>query len=254
MSKTAIITGGSSGMGAAAAIALAGRGVQCIVTYNSSQQGALDVVSAIRQQGGQAAALHLDVGRSETFAAFRSAVASILDSEWQANGFDYLVNNAGFGRMAMFEETSEDLFDEFSRVLLKGPYFLTQALLGMLHDGGAIVNVASNSALTTGMTAGYSAYGAMKGGLIVLTRYMAKEFAARNIRVNAVSPGPTRTGMIPDNVMESYPDVITALVEATAFNRLGESEDIGRVIASLLSDDFGWVTGQSIEASGGYRL
>ena len=154
----------------------------------------------------------------------------------------------------MFEDTTEKLYDEFARVILKGPYFLTQTLEPLLKDGGAIVNVASNSAMTTGLTPGYSAYASMKGGLIVLTRYMALEFAKRGIRVNAVSPGSTRTGMIPDEVLEKHPDIIASLVEKTAFKRLGESRDIAGVIAALLSDDCRWVTGQNIEASGGFRL
>jgi NAD(P)-dependent dehydrogenase (short-subunit alcohol dehydrogenase family) len=254
MTKIAIITGGSSGMGAAAAIALAARGVDSIVTFNRNEQGALQVVAEVRKRGAKAASLHLDIGRNDSVAAFRADVASVLETEWRTGAFDYLVNNAGFGRMSLFEDTTEEIYDEFARVILKGPYFVTQGLLPLLVDGGAIVNVASNSATTTGMEAGYSAYASMKGGLIVLTRYMAKEFAKRGIRVNSVSPGPTRTGMIPDEVVNKHPDIIAALVERTAFGRLGESSDIGSVIAALLSDDFRWVTGQDIEASGGYRL
>jgi len=152
-------------------------------------------------------------------------------------GLDYLVNNAGFGQMAMFADTSEELYDTFARVILKGPYFLTQALLPLIKDGGAIVNVASNSATTTGLTPGYSAYATMKGGLITLTRCLAKELAARGIRVNAVSPGPTRTGMMPDTVLEQHPQLIASMVEQTALSRLGESGDIGDAVAALLSDD-----------------
>jgi NAD(P)-dependent dehydrogenase (short-subunit alcohol dehydrogenase family) len=254
MSKIAVITGASSGMGAAAAIALAERGVNSIVTFHNNEKGAAQTVAEVRGRGAEAVALRLDLGRSEDFAGFRASVAATLDSEWGADGFDYLVNNAGFGRMAMFKDTTEALYDEYARVILKGPYFLTQALLPLLKDGGAVVNVASNSAMTTGLTPGYSAYAAMKGGLIVLTRCMALELAKRGIRVNAVSPGPTRTGMIPDEVLAAYPDVIAALVEKTAFGRLGEAGDIGAVVAALLSDDCRWVTAQNIEASGGYRL
>ena len=125
-----------------------------------------------------------------------------------ARAFDYLVNNAGFGQMSMFADTTEELYDRFHRVILKGPFFLTQTLLPLLADGGAIVNTTSNSALPNGIEAGYSAYGSMKGGLAVLTRYLAKELSARGIRVNSVAPGPTRTGMISDDVVERYPEVI----------------------------------------------
>ena len=253
MSKIAIITGGSSGIGAAAALALAERGVDSILTYNASEAGARRVADEVARKGAKAAALRLDVGRSENFGAFREEVASLLEMEWGTGRFDCLVNNAGFGQMAMFEDTTEELFDTFVRVLFKGPYFLTQTLLPLLADGGAVVNVASNSA-TTGLTAGFSAYASAKGALITLSRCMAKEFAARGIRVNAISPGSTRTGMIPDDVVSEHPDVIAALVEKTAFGRLGESGDVGTVIAALASDDFRWVTGENVEASGGFGL
>src|SRR5262245_47870415 len=254
MRKIAIVTGASSGIGAAAALAFAERGVHSIVTYNSSEEGALRLVDEVKRKGAVAKPLRLDVGASATFRGFRAKLAAGRETEWARQRFDYLVNNAGFGQMAMFENTTEELFDKFMRVLLKGPYFLTQALLPLMTDGGAIVNVASNSAMTTGLTPGYSAYASMKGGLITLSRYMAKEFAPRGVRVNSVSPGSTRTGMITDEVMANYPDVIAALVETTAFRRLGESADIGSVIAALASDEFRWVTGQNIEASGGFRL
>lgn len=255
MSKQiAIITGGSSGMGAAAAVGLAERGVDSIITFHSNARGAADVVAQVEAKGASAIALRLELGDSASFAAFRDSVASALARRWNADGFDYLVNNAGYGKGAPFAETTEALYDEFARVILKGPYFLTQALLPLLKDGGAIVNVASNSALTTGLTPGYSAYAAMKGGLIVLTRYLAKELSVRGIRVNAVSPGPTRTGMIPDHVAEAHPELIQSMASQSVFNRLGTSQDIGLAIAALLSDDFRWVTGQNIEASGGYRL
>jgi NAD(P)-dependent dehydrogenase (short-subunit alcohol dehydrogenase family) len=105
-----------------------------------------------------------------------------------------------------------------------------------------------NSALVTGLSEGYSAYASMKAGLIVLTRYMAKEFSKRRIRVNSVAPGPTRTRIAHD-AFEKYPEVIPPIVARTALGRLGEAEDLGKVIASLLSEDWGWVTGENVEAS-----
>ncbi len=157
----------------------------------------------------------------------------------------------------MFEDTTEELFDKFMRVLLKGPYFLTQTLLPLMADGGAIVNVSSNSALPTGLVdAGYSAYATMKGGLNVLTRYLAKELSPRGIRVNAVSPGPTRTRIsdAPGSWLRAYPEVIPVLAAKTALGRIGEPDDIGMVIAALLGDEGRWITAQNIEVSGGYDL
>jgi NAD(P)-dependent dehydrogenase (short-subunit alcohol dehydrogenase family) len=251
--KIAIVTGGSSGIGQAAATRIAERGAGVILTYNTNSERAKDTVATIEGNGGEAVAVSLDVGRSASFADFAEQVAHELNDRWHGVTFDYLVNNAGFGQMAMFEDTTEELFDEFVRVILKGPYFLTQTLLPLLADGGAIVNTTSNSALVTGLTPGYSAYASMKGGLAVLTRCLAKELSARGIRVNSVAPGPTRT-RIGHDAFEHHPEVIPPIVAQTALGRIGEGDDIGKVIAALLSDEFGWVTGENIEASGGFNL
>lgn len=256
--RVAIITGASSGIGQSAAIQLARRGTGVILTYSGNQAGAKQTVAAIEAVGGTAVALKLDVGRSETFGTFREQVVTALRDTWQRDTFDHLINNAGFGGMSMYQDTTEELFDRFMRVLLKGPYFVTQALLPLLADGGVIVNVSSNSALPVGLVdAGYSAYAAMKGGLNVLTRYQAKEFAARGIRVNAVSPGPTRTRISDASgvvAFETYPEAIPALAAKTALGRIGEPDDIGLVIATLCGDEGRWITAQNIEVSGGYDL
>ena len=252
--KIAVVTGASSGIGRHSALRIAEGGAGVIVTYNGNPKGAQETVAIIEERGGTAVALHLDVGESDTFDAFARRVAAELTERWQRTSFDYLVNNAGFGEMAMFADTSQELYDRFHRVILKGPFFLTQTLLPLLADRGAIVNTTSNSALPHGVEAGYSAYASMKGGLAVLTRYLAKELSARGIRVNAVAPGPTRTRMISDDVVERFPDVIDSLVERTALGRLGDGDDVGKVIAALLSDDSGWITGENIEVSGGFKL
>ncbi|MET8306416.1 SDR family oxidoreductase [Micromonospora sp. NPDC005173] len=251
--RVAIVTGASSGIGQSAAIQLAKRGSGVILTYSNNQPGALETVESVEKEGGTAVALPLDVGRSETFPAFRESVVAALRDTWQRDTFDSLVNNAGFARMALFEDTSEELFDGFMRVLLKGPFFLTQALLPLLADGGAIVNTSSNSALASGLEPGYSAYASMKGGLMVLTRYMAKEFSNRGIRVNSVAPGSTRTRLA-DNAFERFPEVIPLLAAKTALGRVGEPDDIGMVIATLLGEEGRWITAQNIEVAGGYNL
>ncbi|MEE6260199.1 SDR family NAD(P)-dependent oxidoreductase [Plantactinospora sonchi] len=252
--RIAIVTGGSSGIGRSAAIQIAKRQTGVILTYSTNRSGALDTVATIEKEGGSAVALPLDVGRSETFPAFRESVAAALQATWQRDSFDVLVNNAGIGHLAVpFEETSEEMFGQLVRVLLKGPYFLTQTLLPLLADNGAIVNVTSSAAHDSGVAPGYSAYGAMKGGLNVLTRYMAKEFSARGIRVNSVAPGPTRTGFA-DNAFERFPDAITAAAATIALGRVGEPDDIGLAIAALVGDDGRWITAQNIEVSGGQNL
>jgi NAD(P)-dependent dehydrogenase (short-subunit alcohol dehydrogenase family) len=249
----AIITGGSSGIGRSAAIQVAKRGTGVILTYNKNHSGAEETVAEIVRGGGQAVALALNTGKVRDFPAFKGAVVAALADTWGATAFDFLVNNAGFGQMSMFEDTSEEVFDRITDVILKGPYFLTQALLPLLNDGGSVVNVTSNASLPSGLEAGYSAYGTMKGGLTVLTRYMAKEFSTRGIRVNSVAPGPTRT-RIGDDAFAKYPDLIAPIAEQTALGRLGEPDDIGLAIATLLSDDSRWITAQNIEVSGGLKL
>ncbi|WBB69375.1 SDR family oxidoreductase [Micromonospora sp. WMMD812] len=251
--RIAVVTGGSSGIGQSAATQIADRGAGVILTYSSNESGALDTVARIEKDGGTAVALPLELGRSDTFAAFRESVVAALRDTWQRDTFDALVNNAGFAQMSMFEDTSEDLFDRFVRVLLKGPYFLTQTLLPLMVDGGAIVNVTSNSALLSGLEPGYSAYATMKGGLTTLTRSMAKEFSTRGIRVNSVAPGSTRTRLA-DNAFARFPEVIPALAAKTALGRVGEPDDIGLLIAALVGDEGRWITAQNIEVSGGYNL
>lgn len=251
--QVAIVTGASSGIGQSAAIQIARRGTGVICTYQGNEAGAAATVARITQAGGTAVALPLDLGRSATFAAFRDRVVVALRDTWQRDTFDFLVNNAGSSHVALFPDTTEEAFDTQLRILLKGPYFLTQTLLPTLVDGGAIVNVTSTSAGHTGLAPGYSAYGTMKGGLVVLTRYLAKELSARGIRVNSVSPGPTRT-RIADDAFDRHPEVIPALVAETALGRLGEPDDIGMAIATLLAADSRWITAQDIEVSGGYHL
>ncbi|MFF7716671.1 SDR family NAD(P)-dependent oxidoreductase [Streptomyces sp. NPDC087659] len=251
--KVAIVTGASSGIGQSAAVQIAKRGAGVILTYGANRQGALDTVAAIEAVGGTAVALPLDLGRSGDFPAFRDSVVAALRDTWQRETFDHLVNNAGFAQMAMLEDTTEELFDRLFRVLLKGPYFLTQQLLPLMEGGGAVVNTTSNSAMESGLEEGYSAYATMKGGLMVLTRYMAKEFSKRGIRVNAIAPGATRTRLA-DNAFERFPEVIPAIAAKTALGRVGEPDDIGMVIATLLSEEGRWITAQNIEVAGGYGL
>src|SRR3954447_3808900 len=251
--KIAVVIGGSSGIGRHTAIRIAQRGAGVILTYNANPEGAEETVATIEDRGGAAVAMPLDVGDSGTFDAFAQGVAAEIADRWQRTSFDYLVNNAGFGQMSMFVDTTEELYDRFHRVILKGPYFLTQKLLPLLADGGAIVNTTSNSALPTGLEAGYSAYASMKGGLTVLTQYLATELSVRGIRVNGVAPGPTRTRIAHD-AFERFPEVIPPIVERTALGRLGDGDDVGKIIAALLSDECGWITGENIEASGGFNL
>ncbi|WP_079221639.1 SDR family NAD(P)-dependent oxidoreductase [Stenotrophomonas maltophilia] len=243
-----LITGGSRGIGASIALACARRGHGVILTYQQNVEAADAVVRQIANAGGRAIALPLDVGRVQSFAGFRADVERVLASEWSEGQLSGLVNNAGHGLFNPIATVSEAQFDGLFNVHLKGPFFLTQALLPLLAPQAAIVNI--TSATTRVATVGVAPYASFKGGLEVLTRYMAKEFGPQGIRVNSVSPGPIRTelGGGLDEASE------TALASQTALGRVGEPDEVGSVVASLLSSESGWVTAQNIEVSGGYVI
>lgn len=250
--RIAVITGISSGIGYASALALADRGVDVIGTYRNNRAGADELVVEAAARGARVIPVHLELNSMESIGAFRDEVQRLLQSEFGTDRFDYLVNNAGFGLGVPFMETREELIDEFYRVLVKGHYFTTQYLVPSMRDGGSIVNVTSNSALISGMVPGYTAYASIKGASTVMTRLMAIELAPR-LRVNGVAPGATRT-RIANDAFAHYPEVIPPIVSKTALARLGEQDDIGRVVAAVLSDDLGWVVGEIIHASGGWNL
>lgn len=243
-----VITGGSRGIGASAAMQCAKRGMGVILTYKSDAAAAVSVVREIAREGGKAVSLELDVSRVASFEAFRDAVQRALRSTWGRTKMDGLVNNAGYGLYNPIEMVTEAQFDGLMNVHLKGPFFLTQALLPLLAEGASIVNL--TSATTRVATAGVAPYASFKGGLEVLTRYMAKEFGARRIRANAVSPGAIRTELGGGLT----PEFEALLASQTALNRIGEPEDVGRVVAHLLSEDSGWINAQSIEVGGGYII
>jgi NAD(P)-dependent dehydrogenase (short-subunit alcohol dehydrogenase family) len=249
--KIALITGASRGIGRNTALQVAKRGAGVIVTYNGYREDAQLVVTEIEQAGGQAVALQLDVGVVSSFPSFVAAMAKVLREKWQRSSFDYLVNNAGVGGFKLIKDVTEADFDQMMNIHLKGPFFLTQRLLPLLADGGSIVNL--TSATTRVAFAGVAPYAAMKGGLDVLTRYMAKEFGDRRIRANSVSPGAIRTDL-GGNPLDNNPEFAQLLASQAALGRVGEPEDVGMVIASLLSGDCQWVNAQTVEVSGGYFI
>ena len=249
--KIALITGGSRGLGRNAAIACARKGIDSIITYNSSKSGADEVVQAVKQEGRKCVALPLDVSKAVTFNDFAATVGEVLESEWGQKQFNFLVNNAGTGFVEPLASTTEEQFDEMMNIHLKGPFFLTQKLLPLIADGGRIVNISSG--LARFAMPGSGAYGTLKGGLEVLTRYMAKEFGARRIAANIVAPGAIETdfrgGAVRDNK-----EVNQQIASVTALGRVGLPDDIGGVIASLFTEELGWVNAQRIEVSGGMLI
>ena len=248
--KLAIITGGSRGLGRNTAINLAKRGVDLIFTWRVNEQEAESLVRECEALGRRAAGFRLDTGEIPSFDGFVEEVRRTLQS-WGRERFDYLVNNAGNSLHVGFTETTEEQFDSIFDVHVKGVYFLTQKLLPLMNDGGRIVNVSSG--LARFALPGSSAYGAAKGAVEVLTRYLAKELGPRGITANVVAPGAIQTdfsgGMVRDN-----PEVNRVVASMTALGRAGLPDDIGPMIASLLSDENRWVNGQRIEVSGGMFL
>lgn len=246
--KWALVTGGNRGLGRSTVLHLAKRGVRSIFTYNAGRAAADAVVAGVAEAGGHAIALQLDLGSLGEFDAFIQSVRTAL-AALDVERFDYLVNMAGNSHHHMpFAQTTEEEFDALCNVHFKGVYFLTQKLLPLINDGGRIVNISSGS--TRLANPGSSAYGTMKGAIEVLTRVLANELGPRRIAVNTVAPGPTATdfsgGVVRDN-----PDLNKRLAGMTALGRVGQPEDIGAMIASLLSDDNGWVNAQRIEVAGG---
>jgi NAD(P)-dependent dehydrogenase (short-subunit alcohol dehydrogenase family) len=249
--KIALVTGGSRGLGRAMALHLARHRRDIILTYRSAQAEADAVVREIEGFGRKALALRLDVSDSSTFEAFAKDVAARLAETWQRSHFDFLVNNAGIGIHAAFLQTTEAQLDELFRIHLKGPFVLTQKLAPLIADGGRILNVSTGLARFT--LPGYAAYAAMKGGVEVLTRYMAKELGARRIGVNTIAPGAIETdfagGVVRDNA-----NMNAAIASQTALGRVGLPDDIGEAVSMLLSDEAHWISGQRVEVSGGMFL
>lgn len=249
--KIALVTGGSRGLGRAMALHLARHRRDIILTYRSAQAEADAVVREIEGFGRKALALRLDVSDSSTFEAFAKDVAARLAETWQRSHFDFLVNHAGIGIHAAFLQTTEAQLDELFRIHLKGPFVLTQKLAPLIADGGRILNVSTGLARFT--LPGYAAYAAMKGGVEVLTRYMAKELGARRIGVNTIAPGAIETdfagGVVRDNA-----NMNAAIASQTALGRVGLPDDIGEAVSMLLSDEAHWISGQRVEVSGGMFL
>lgn len=248
MTKIALITGASRGLGRNTALNIAREGSDVIITYQSREERARAVVAEIEAMGCTAIALQLDVGDVSAFKPFAERLRTALRKTWHRDTFDHLVNNAGHGDMASIAETTETQFDKLVNVHFKGVFFLTQALLPLIADGGRIVNLSSG--LTRISFPGFSAYSAVKGAVEVLSVYMAKELGSRGIAVNTVAPGAIETDFLGGAVRDT-PDLNKTFAGMTALGRVGVPDDIGPMIAKLLTDDNRWINAQRIEVSGG---
>jgi NAD(P)-dependent dehydrogenase (short-subunit alcohol dehydrogenase family) len=246
--KIALITGGSRGLGKNMAQHIAQKGIDVVITYNSNKDEADNVVAEIEQAGQKAAALQLNTGDVKSFDTFMASLTDVLKSTFNAEKFDFLVNNAGIGIHASFAETTEDQFDQLVNIHFKGAFFLTQKALPLINDGGRVINISSG--LARFALPGYAAYASMKGAMETLTKYQAKELGARGIAVNIVAPGAIETdfggGVVRDNEA-----VNKGIASQTALGRVGLPDDIGGVVAFLCTEEARWINAQRIEASGG---
>ena len=248
--RIALITGASRGLGRASALHLAERGTHVIGTYKTSADAAETVSDEIKAVGVKVAMLPFDA-EDEDYAGFTARVNRTLKSAFDGGTIDHLVNNAGIGINAAFQQTTQGQLDQLYRIHVRAPYFLTQALLPALSDGARILFV--SSAVARFALPGYSAYAPMKGAVEVLTRYLARELSPRRIRVNCIAPGAVETdfsgGAVRDN-----PEINGMVASMTALGRPGRADDIGGAVSAILSDDMHWLNGELIELSGGQSL
>lgn len=248
--KTAIITGGSRGLGRDMAINLAKDGVNIIFTYHNNEVKANALIEEIKTLGQVAFGIQYDAQVPNSGQELITKATQYLTSIFGQPNFDILINNAGTGTSNLIEETTEDQFDDMLQIHLKSVYFLTQAALPFINEAGRIINISSG--LTRFSMPGMSSYAIMKGGIEVFTRYLAKELGNRKITANVVAPGAIATDFAGgSNKNEQKIELISNI---TALGRVGEPEDIGGVISFLCSEKSGWINGQRIEVSGGMLL
>ena len=248
--KTALVTGGSRGIGRAIAERLAKDGATVALTYNASRSGAHEAVAAIEKDGGTAFAIQADLVDPRTVPALFQRLDDELTKRNGSKALDILVNNAGNTGWVGFKDATPDSWDTLIAVYARAPFFIVQAALDRLADGGRIINL-SSAAATKPVTAA-PIYSMAKAAINNLTHTLAAELGPRGITANAVAPGYTRTDG--NAALRENPELVEAVEAQIALGRFGEPSEIAAVVAFLASDEGHWVTGQTIEASGGYRL
>jgi len=249
--KIALVTGGSRGLGKNMAVRLADYGNDVIITYHTQKEAADAVVSEIEAKGKKAAALQYDSSDFRSLDSFLKQVVQTLQNKWNANKFDFLINNAGVGATIPFANVTESDFDRLMNIHFKSVYFLTQKSLPVMNDNGRVINISTGT--TRFSNPGYSVYASMKGAIEIFTKYLAKEIGARGITANVVAPGPIETDFN-NAFIRNNPDRKTIIASLTALGRVGQAEDIGGIVAFLCSEDARWINGQRIEVSGGINL
>ena len=250
--KIALITGGNRGLGKDMALSLARMGMDIVLTFNSNPEEGEAVAEEIRELGGRAAALRFDLTQISAIDGFLDQVKGVLrDSFGGAERFDFLINNAGIGRAIPIDHLTEADFDTFAGVHFKGVLFLTQKVLRMMNDGGGVVFI--TAAADRYNVPGYGLYASCKGAIEVFSRYVAKEYGPRGIRSNTLAPGGVATDFA-GAAIRNTPALQQMVIAQTAMGRLATPQDIGGLVALLCSDDARWLTGQRLEATGGFNI
>ena len=248
--KTALVTGGSRGLGKNMAITLAKKGIDVVLTYNSSKEQAAKVVEEIKLLGQKAVAFQLDTSNISAFDNFINQLTEYLQSENGNPKFDFLVNNAGVALYALAKDTTEEQLDNIFNIHFKGVFFLIQKSLAFINDNGAIINVSAGLARI--VAPGFSVYGSLKGAIEIYTRYLAKELGERKIRANVIEPGAIETDF--GGGYSQDKETNAQIASATPLGRVGLPNDIGGVVAFLCTQEAYWINGQRIGVSGGQVL
>jgi 3-oxoacyl-[acyl-carrier protein] reductase len=239
--KVVLVTGASKGIGKQIALDLALLGAKVVVNYASSTFQAEEVVSQIRVNGGESTAVKADISKwSELENLFQQTIATY-------GQLDILVNNAGAMILKPLLQVTEADFDKQFSINVKGTYFAIQQAVKHMRQSGSIINI-STSVLGQ-MFPTYSVYAGTKGAVEQFTRQLAKELGSKGIRINAIAPGPVNTELFTAGKTEEQ---IQTVGKGNSFGRLGEPDDISKVVSFLASDDSKWVTGQTIRVNGGF--
>lgn len=237
--KVILVTGASRGIGAAIATTLAARGAKVIINFAGDENAAEQQVLKIKANGGDAIAIKADISKADE-------VKNLFDAAIAHYGrIDVLVNNAGIMITKLLKDTTDEDFARQFDINVKGTFNTMREAATKLADNGSIINFSSTT--TRVMMPAYSTYVASKAAVEQLTRVFAKEVGARGINVNSVSPGPTNTALFTKGKPQ---EVIDRLASLSAFNRIGEPEDIAKIVAFLSSDDAKWISAQNIGANG----
>lgn len=238
--KVILVTGASRGIGAAIAHQLAAAGAKVVVNYAGGKEAADETVTSIQALGGDAFAVQADVSKTDQ-------VKNLFDVAIAHYGqIDVLVNNAGIMITKLIKDTTDEDFARQFDINVKGTFNTMREAAERLADQGSIINFSTS--VNRIMLPGYATYVATKAAVEQLTRVFSKEVGSRGINVNSISPGPTNTELFTKGKPQ---EVIDRLASLSAFNRIGEPDDIAKLVVFLASDDAKWINAQNIGANGG---